>query len=121
MRILAYVVVSVFLLSSAACSGKGGDSGSTAGGAKDGKPKELIVGKWELGEGIAKETWDFQPDGTLLVKQPGLVINTKYNFVEDKVFTIEKGDQTITVLSIGGDQMTLQRKTGEKDEYKRVK
>jgi hypothetical protein len=117
MRHWTYVIVGALLLSLAACSSKSSDTG----GQKDGKPKDLIVGKWEKGFDIAKETWDFQPDGTLLLELPGLSMNTKYHFTDDKVFTIERGNRTGTIESITGDQMTVRFNNGDKDEFKKVK
>jgi len=135
MRILMSVVVCGLLLSLTACGKKDATSSTGGGGGGGGdKPKELIIGVWEIQDKDAKGTMEFKKDGTLVqvVEIAGmkLTANGTYKFVEEDVIETEikppvegapSQKEKVKVTKVTKDELVTKDSKGKEDKFKRAK
>lgn len=93
-----------------------------AGG--DGKPKDLIVGKWSEKE-AGTFTLEFTKDGQLSVSVGDKLLKGTYKFVDEKTLEVEINDKNeknrLTVEKISKQELTLSKDGANKKEFTRVK
>jgi uncharacterized protein (TIGR03066 family) len=104
-----------------------------ASGCGSSKPKDLIIGKWEvtekLGDKEMKGTYEFTKDGTLKMSMGPISMDAKYKFIDDNNFEMtmeipglkETKSEKIKIESITSDKMVASDPKGEKKEFKKVK
>lgn len=99
---------------------------ATAEAGGDGKPKDLIIGKWA--EKAEDFTIAFHKDGKVTMSHKDKKIEGTYKFLDDKTFELEAkfGDDTkkikLTVEKISKEQMTVSKDDSkDKKELIRVK
>jgi uncharacterized protein (TIGR03066 family) len=138
MRNLMCVVVASALLALTACSGKKADSTGSTGGTGDkpaaskDKPKDLIVGVWEIVSDKDKGTQEFKADGTFImtpeIEGKPVEMKGKYKFVEDEVveleFTPPGADKPLTVknkVKVSKDELSMKDESGKEPKEHKFK
>jgi hypothetical protein len=117
-RNVSLVVMASFLLFAVGCGGS--------------KPKDLIVGKWNLVESadmpkdiVAKMqgTMEFKSDGELVMNVMGMSKSGKYKFVSDDTMEAELGGKAkkLKVDIKGEDLTTTEDGTNKVDKFKKAK
>jgi hypothetical protein len=117
MRTIASVVLGLLLLVAAGC-------GSA-------KPKDAIIGKWDVVSGNDKLTGtkvEFTKEGEQTSATGSFVVKTKYRFSQDDILESEFDFGNLKVVQkfkveIKGDDMTMTEQDGAKSvkKYKRSK
>ena len=98
------------------------------------KPKDLIVGKWEIIEDKQSGTIEFKADGTMMivVKLDGNEIPLKgtYKFTAEDALVVEftppiegadKLTQKLKIAKIDKNELITKDEKGKEDKFKRVK
>jgi len=108
MRLLRFSLVACLVLFVTACGSK---------------PADLIVGKWEGGEGDKKGTMEFTKDGKVKVSMGPMSLEGTYKFVSDDTMEVTMMGQTAKVkVKVTKDEleMTTEGKT-DTEKFKRAK
>lgn len=94
--------------------------------APAGKPKDLIVGKWQAGDMAA--VLEFHKDGKLTVTAGGKKIEGTYKFTADDamevVLDFGKGDkktQKLSKVKIENDELSTTDEMGKTEKFKKAK
>jgi len=98
-----------------------------------GKPKDLIIGKWEVdAKDIPKElagmkpTIEFKTDGTTVMTAGPMTMGGKYKFVSEDDVEVEMSFAGITKkeknkVKVTADELTTTDEKGKVEKYKKVK